>query len=57
MEFPASYREVHIGKTLYCVTSVFSGEKNLGVTLEKLAVRHVLREMENRAAETIRACG
>lgn len=26
----ASYKEVRIGKTLYRVTSVFSGEKDLG---------------------------
>ena len=35
----ASYKEVRIGKTLYRVTSVFSGEKDLGRTLEQLAVR------------------
>ena len=29
----ASYKEVRIGKTLYRVTSVFSGEKDLGRTL------------------------
>ena len=28
----ASYKEVRIGKTLYRVTSVFSGEKDLGRT-------------------------
>ena len=31
----ASYKEVRIGKTLYRVTSVFSGEKDLGRTLEQ----------------------
>ena len=36
----ASYKEVRIGKTLYRVTSVFSGEKDLGRTLEQLAARH-----------------
>jgi hypothetical protein len=55
--FPVSYREVQIGKTLYCVTSVFNGEKELGPTLERLAARHVLKEMETRAAEAVRACG
>jgi len=50
-----SYREVKIGKTLYRVTSVFTGEKELGSTLEKLAVRHVLDEMDGRAKELLRA--
>ena len=39
-----SYREVKIGHTVFRVTSVFSGEKDLGKTLEKLAIRHVLTE-------------
>ena len=30
----ASYREVKIGKTIYRVTSVFLGEKDLGQALE-----------------------
>ena len=34
-----SYKEVKIGKTIYRVTSFFSGEKELGKTLEQLAVR------------------
>ncbi len=38
----ASYKEVRIGKTLYRVTSVFSGEKDLGRTLEQLAVRRAM---------------
>ncbi|MDR2531573.1 MAG: hypothetical protein LBC82_01880 [Oscillospiraceae bacterium] len=42
----SSYREVKIGKTLYLIYSSFTGEKELGSTLEKLAVRHVLDEME-----------
>ena len=32
-----SYKEVKIGKTIYRVTSFFSGEKELGKTLEQLA--------------------
>lgn len=40
----ASYKEVRIGKTLYRVTSVFSGEKDLGRTLEQLAVRRAMTE-------------
>ena len=54
-ELPTSYREVMIGRTLYRVTSVFKGEKELGSTLEKLAVRHVLDEMDGRAKELLRA--
>ena len=39
-----SYKEVQIGKTLYRVTSFFSGEKELGKTLEQLAVRRAMSE-------------
>ena len=53
--YPTAYREVKIGKTLYCVTSVFKGEKELGPTLEKLAVQRVLDEMDGRAKELLRA--
>lgn len=34
-----SYKEVKIGKTIYRVTSFFSGEKELGKILEQLAIR------------------
>ena len=40
-----SYKEVQIGKTLYRVTSVFTGEKDLGQTLEQLAVRRAMAEL------------
>ena len=40
-----SYREVRIGKTIYRVTSFFSGEKDLGRTLEQLAVRRAMSEI------------
>lgn len=40
-----SYREVRIGKTIYRVTSFFSGEKDLGKTLEQLAVRRAMSEV------------
>ncbi len=43
----SSYKEVQIGRTLYRVTSVYSGEKDLKSTLENLAVRSVLNEMRN----------
>ena len=47
-----SYREKQIGGTLYRVTSVYTGEKELGGTLEQLAVRRVLSEIQrgSRAA-------
>ena len=40
----SSYKEVWIGKTIYRVTSFFSGEKDLGKTLEQLAVRRAMSE-------------
>ena len=53
--YPTTYREVQIGRTLYRVTSVFMGEKELGATLEKLAVRRVINDMDDRAKELLRA--
>jgi len=53
--YPSTYREVKIGKTLYRVTSVFTGEKELGATLEKLAARRVIDEIDGRAKELLRA--
>lgn len=47
-----SYKEVRIGNTLYRVTSFFSGEKDLGKTLEQLAVRRAMSE--GAAPSTIR---
>lgn len=49
-----TYREVKIGRTLYRVTSVFTGEKELGSTMEKLAAQRVLDEMDGRAKEILR---
>lgn len=46
----ATYKEVRIGKTIYRVTSVFSGEKDLGKTLEQLAVRRAMSELDAPAA-------
>lgn len=40
-----SYKEVRIGNTIYRVTSVFSGEKDLGKSLEQLAVRRAMEEL------------
>ncbi len=41
-----AYREVQMGATLYRVTSVFLGEKDLGKTLEHLAVRKAMTEIK-----------
>ena len=43
----SSYRELKIGNTLYRVTSVFTGEKDLGKTLEQLAVRRAMTELSS----------
>lgn len=51
---PSAYREVKIGRTYYCVTSEFTGEKELGPTLEKLAARRVLDEMDGLTKEILR---
>lgn len=40
-----TYKEVRIGNTLYRVTSVFTGEKDLGKTLEQLAIRRAMAEI------------
>ena len=45
-----SYKEVKIGKTIYRVTSFFSGEKELGKTLEQLAVRRAMSEVSTSAS-------
>lgn len=49
---PASYKEVKIGKAVYRVTSVFLGEKDLGKTLEQLAVRKAMTDIKSGAAAT-----
>ena len=40
-----SYKEMQIGNTLYRITSVFSGEKDLGKTLEQIVVRRAMAEI------------
>ena len=45
-----SYKEVRIGNTIYRVTSVFTGEKDLGKTLEELAVRRAMNELASAPA-------
>jgi hypothetical protein len=49
----STYREVKIGKTTYCVTSVFNGEKQLGATLERLAVQKVIDEMNKQSQQIL----
>ena len=39
-----AYKEIKIGHTIYRVTSVFTGEKNLKDSLEQLAIRRVMAE-------------
>lgn len=46
-----SYKEIQIGKTMCRVTSVFTGEKDLGETLEQLAVRRAMAELVPCPAE------
>lgn len=48
------YREKQIGNTLYRVTSVYTGEKELGGTLEQLAVRKVLNEIQQGSRAALR---
>jgi hypothetical protein len=52
VEVTTSYKEVRIGNTIYHVTSVFSGEKDLGKTLERLAVRRAMAELTPCAADS-----
>ena len=46
-----SYKEVRIGNTLYRVTSVFTWEKDLGKTLEQLAVRRAMAELTSSPSQ------
>ena len=40
-----AYREVVIGNTLFRVTSVFSGDRELGEIMEELVVRKAMAEL------------
>ena len=46
-----SYKEVRIGNTVYCVTSVFTDEKDLKTTLEDIAVRRVMADTASGTAK------
>ncbi|MDL2274033.1 hypothetical protein LJC34_05785 [Oscillospiraceae bacterium OttesenSCG-928-G22] len=47
--YPTTQREVKIGATLYRITSVYTGEKDLRETLEQLAVRRAYEELSAKA--------
>ena len=40
-----SFKEIQIGKNIYRVTSFYSGEKDLGKTLETLALHSAIDEI------------
>ncbi len=48
----SSYKEMKIGNTLYRVTSIFTGEKDLGETLEPLAIRQAMAELTSQAKKS-----
>jgi len=50
---PGTYKEITVGKTVYRVTSVFLGEKDLGKTLEQLAVRKAMTEIRAGTAGNV----
>ena len=47
-----TYKEKKIGNTIYRVTSIFTGEKDLGETLERLAIDRVICDIK-KGAEAI----
>jgi len=49
----SSYREIKIGNTLYRVTSIFTGEKDLGKTLEQLAIRKAMAELNSQTKKSV----
>ena len=48
-----TYKEVKIGKTIYRVTSVFLGEKDLGKTLEQLAIRKAMTDIKGGGLQPV----
>jgi hypothetical protein len=48
--FPTTYREVKVGRTVFRVTSVFKGEKDLAKSLEQLAISKAMADI--RAGST-----
>ncbi|HBL84343.1 MAG: hypothetical protein A2Y17_05060 [Clostridiales bacterium GWF2_38_85] len=53
LEAPTSYKEIKLGRTIYRVTSVFLGEKDLGKTLEQLAIRKAMTEIKVGATHPV----
>jgi|GEM_PF-3174501 len=45
--YPQSYREKKIGRTVYCITSVYMGETEFVPMIEALAIQKVLSNMRN----------
>ncbi len=43
---PTAYREVQMNGTIYHITSIFLGEKDLGQTLEQLAIRKAMTDIK-----------
>ena len=50
---PTSYKEVKVGNTLYRITSVFLGEKDLAKTLEQLAIRKAMTDIKADEVKTV----
>lgn len=42
---PSTHKEVEVGNTTYRLTSTFLGEKDLGKTLEQLAIRKAMNDI------------
>jgi hypothetical protein len=51
-KFPTSYREVKMGRTVFRVTSVFKGEKDLAQSLEQLAIRKAMTDIKGGALQS-----
>jgi hypothetical protein len=39
-----TYHEMKMGKTLYCITSEYKGETDLGKTLEDIIIQRIINE-------------
>ena len=48
------YSEVIIGKTTYCVTSVFAGNLNVAKTLEDLAISEIIRCINSNKNQNVK---
>jgi hypothetical protein len=43
---PSTRKEIEMGNTIYRVTSVFLGEKDLAASLEQLAIRKAMADIK-----------